>query len=91
MMEFAASFEREAADVMDDIMAESLLAGSCVSPTLTPMLSLGTADPAEELIDGPTTPQQARANDLFQSFDDGKPSLADMKRCLMHHDESFEL
>lgn len=85
-MEFAESFEREADQMMDSILAES-----CISPTLTPFVSLGTSDPARELLDGPTCEQQAKANDLFQAFDDGSPSLERMKRCGMHHDEAFEL
>jgi hypothetical protein len=86
MIEFADNFEHEAGDVMDSILAESDF-----SPTLTPFVSLGTNDPARSLVDGPTTTHQAAANDLFQAFDDGKPSLARMKRCGMHHAEAFEL
>lgn len=85
-MEFAKHFENDADDVMEDILAES-----CVSPTVTPFVSLGTHDPARELIDGPATRQQASANDLYQAFDDGAPSLERMKRIGMHHDEAFEL
>lgn len=86
MMEFAESFEREADSVMDGILADTSF-----SPTLTPFVSLGTLDPANEIIDGPTTAHQANARDLFQSFDNGLPSLERMKRCCMHHDEAFEL
>lgn len=86
MTEFDERFEYEADGVMDDILAES-----SISPTLTPFVSLGTDDPAREMMDGPTTSRQAAANDLFQAFDDGAPSLARMKRCGLHHDEAFEL
>lgn len=86
MIEITESFEYVAYDVMDDILAESN-----ISPTLTPFISLGTNDPAHELMDGPTTARQAAAHDLFQTFDDGSPSLERMKRCGMHHDEAFEL
>lgn len=82
MTEYAENFEYEADDMMSGIMAES-------SPTLTPFVGLGTTD--EAMLDGPTTEHQAEANDLFQSFDDGKPSVARMKRIGMHHDEAFEL
>lgn len=85
-MEFAEHFENDADEVMDDILAES-----AISPTLTPFVSLGTDDPSRELMDGPSTSRQAAANDLYQAFDDGSPSLAKMKRIGMHHDEAFEL
>jgi hypothetical protein len=86
MFEFAESFESEADQMMDNILAES-----CISPTLTPFVGLGSTDPARTLVDGPTTSHQAAAHDLFQAFDDGAPSLERMKRCGMHHDEAFEL
>lgn len=86
MTEFAANFDAEADDMMDGILAES---NDAMSPTLTPFVSLGTADDA--LMDGPTTQHQADARDLFQSFDDGSPSLDKMKRAGLHHDEAFEL
>ena len=84
MMEFAESFEHEADDVMDGILADSEM-----SPTVTPFVSLGSNDPG--LVDGPTSARQASANDLFQAFDDGAPSVDRMKRIGMHHDEAFEL
>ncbi len=86
MMEFAESFENDADDLMDGILSESEM-----SPTLTPIVGLGSNDPARTLLDGPVTSRQAEANDLFQSFDDGVPSVDRMKRIGMHHDEAFEL
>lgn len=86
MMEFAESFEHEADEVMDGVLADS-----DNSPTLTPFVSLGSDDPARAILDGPTNARQASANDLFQAFDDGTPSVERMKRIGLHHDEAFEL
>ncbi len=86
MTEFAENFENEADDLMDGILAES---NDAMSPTLTPFVSLGTSD--TPLMDGPTTQHQAEAKNLFQTFDDGAPSLDRMKRAGLHHDEGFEL
>jgi hypothetical protein len=86
MMEFAESFEYEADDMMAEIMAES---DAAASPTLTPFVGLGST--GEAMLDGPTTARQAEAKDLFATLDDGKPSVARLKRIGMHHDEAFEL
>lgn len=86
MTEFAEHFESEADDMMDGILSES---NDAMSPTVTPFVSLGTSD--APLMDGPTTKRQAEAKDLFQSFDDGTPSLDKMKRAGLHHDEEFDL
>lgn len=86
MTEFAENFENEADDLMDGILAES---NDAMSPTLTPFVSLGTSD--TPFMDGPTTQHQAEAKNLFQTFDDGAPSLDRMKRAGLHHDEGFEL
>lgn len=86
MTEFAENFDVEADDMMDGILSES---NDAMSPTLTPFVSLGTAD--SPLMDGPTTQHQADAKDLFQSFDDGTPSLDRMKRAGLHHDENVDL
>jgi hypothetical protein len=59
------SSEAEADEMMQDVYAE---AGDPMSPTLTPFLSLGTNDPAMELMDGPTSPEQAEAQDLWKTF-----------------------
>ncbi|MGH2905551.1 MAG: hypothetical protein ACRDKI_02135 [Solirubrobacterales bacterium] len=59
--------DAEADEMMEDVYAE---AGDSMSPTLTPFISLGTNDPAMELMDGPTTPEQAEANDLWGTFKD---------------------
>lgn len=72
-MQFAESFEHDADDVMDEIVASAE-----VSPTLTPIIGLGSEDPAA-------------VKDLFQSFDTGAPSVEKMKRIGLHHDEAFEL
>lgn len=56
------AYESEADAMMSDIMAES---EGGISPTLTPFVALGGDD---QLIDGPTTPQQAQATDLWQAF-----------------------
>ena len=86
MTEFAEHFEHEADDMMDGILAES---SDAMSPTLTPFVSLGSSEAA--IMDGPTTQRQAEAKDLYQSFDDGSPSVDRMKRIGLHHDEAFEL
>jgi hypothetical protein len=86
MTEFAEHFDREADDMMDGILSES---NDAMSPTLTPFVSLGSSD--APLMDGPTTQHQAKAKDLYQSFDDGKPSIDRMKRAGLHHDEDFDL
>lgn len=86
MTDFTENFEAEADDMMDGILSES---NDAMSPTLTPFVSLGSADDA--LMDGPTTQRQAEAKDLYQSFDDGAPSLDKLKRAGLHHDEAFEL
>lgn len=54
-----------AQDTMDEILAES---DNGISPTLTPFVALGSDDPADELIDGPTTPAQAAAKNLWETF-----------------------
>jgi hypothetical protein len=59
------SSELEADEMMMDVYAE---AGDPMSPTVTPFVSLGTHDPARELMDGPTTPEQAEAHDLWETF-----------------------
>ena len=59
------AYESEADSMMSDIMSES---EDGVSPTITPFVALGSDDPAMELIDGPTTPEQAQAADLWQTF-----------------------
>jgi hypothetical protein len=59
------AYESEADEMMNEIIAES---ESGISPTVTPFVSLGSDDPAMELIDGPTTPEQAQASDLWQTF-----------------------
>jgi hypothetical protein len=86
MTEFAEQFDNEADDMMDGILDES---SGAMSPTLTPFVSLGSAD--EAIMDGPTTQHQAEAKDLFQSFDDGTPSVERMKRAGLHHDGDLEL
>ncbi|MBJ7458801.1 MAG: hypothetical protein JHD02_06425 [Thermoleophilaceae bacterium] len=86
MTEFAEDFAYEADDMMDGILAES---SDAMSPTLTPFVSLGSAE--APILDGPTTKHQAEARDLFQAFDDGTPSVDRMKRAGLHHDEIFEL
>ncbi len=58
-------YEAMAGETMDEILAE---ASDPASPTLTPFVTLGTSDPAEELRDGPTTAEQAKARDLWQTF-----------------------
>jgi hypothetical protein len=57
--------EAEAEEMIESVIAE---AEDSMSPAVTPFLSLGTNDPAEEILDGPTTPEQARAHDLWQAF-----------------------
>jgi hypothetical protein len=86
MTEFAESFENEADDMMEGILAES---SDAMSPTLTPFVSLGSSEDA--IMDGPTTKHQSEAKDLFQSFDDGAPSIDKMKKAGLHHDEAFDL
>lgn len=86
MTDFAENFDIEADDMMDGILSES---NDAMSPTLTPFVSLGSSD--EHLMDGPTTQHQAAAKDLYQSFDDGKPSVDRMKRAGLHYEEDFEL
>ena len=86
MTDFAENFDSEADDMMDGILAES---NDAMSPTLTPFVSLGSSD--APLMDGPTTQHQAAANDLYQSFDDGTPSVDRMKRAGLHHDEAVDL
>jgi hypothetical protein len=82
MTQFAENFDSEADDMMDGILDES---SGAMSPTLTPFVSLGSSEDA--IMDGPTTPRQAAAKDLYQSFDDGTPSIDKMKRAFLHHDE----
>ncbi|MGK2878506.1 MAG: hypothetical protein ACSLFF_08025 [Solirubrobacterales bacterium] len=86
MTEFANNFDYEADDMMDGILAES---SDAMSPTLTPFVSLGSAE--APIMDGPTTQHQAEAKDLFQSFDDGVPSVDRLKRAGLHYEEDFEL
>jgi hypothetical protein len=86
MTEFAENFDNEADDMMDGILSES---NDAMSPTLTPFVSLGSSE--APLLDGPTTQHQAEAKDLYQSFDDGTPSVDRMKRAGLHHEEDFEL
>jgi hypothetical protein len=87
MTEFAENFDLEADDMMDGILDES---SGAMSPTLTPFVSLGSAD--SPIMDGPTTQHQADAKDLFQSFDDGAPSVDRMRRAGLHYDEvDFDL
>jgi hypothetical protein len=57
--------DAEANEMMDQIYEE---AGTSMSPTITPFVSLGTNDPSEEIMDGPTTPEQAEARDLWETF-----------------------
>jgi hypothetical protein len=86
MTDFAENFDSEADDMMDGILDES---SGAMSPTLTPFVSLGSSEDA--IMDGPTTQHQAEAKDLYQSFDDGTPSIDRMKKAGLHHDESFDL
>lgn len=83
-MQFAESFDHDADDVMEEVLADAGM-----SPTLTPFVSLGTEHSG--LGDVPATPWQASAKDLFQSFDNGEPSVERMRRIGLHHDEAFEL
>ena len=57
--------EAEADEMMESVYAE---AGDSMSPTITPFLSLGTNDPAEEMMDGPTSPEQAEAHTIWETF-----------------------
>jgi hypothetical protein len=57
--------DAEAEEMMASVLAE---AEDPMSPTVTPFVSLGTNDPAEEILDGPTTPEQAQAHDLWETF-----------------------
>jgi hypothetical protein len=86
MTDFAENFDSEADDMMDGILSES---SEAMSTTLTPFVSLGSSD--APLLDGPTTQHQAEAKDLYQSFDDGAPSVDRMKRAGLHHDGDLEL
>lgn len=52
-------------EMMDEILFE---ASGPMSPTLTPFVSLGVGDPADMLTEGPTTPRQAKAHDLWETF-----------------------
>lgn len=85
-MEFAEQFDSDADDLMEGILDES---SGAMSPTLTPFIGLGTSD--SPIMDGPTTAHQAEAKDLFQSFDDGVPSVDRLKKAGLHHDEAFDL
>jgi len=57
--------EADADEMMESVYAE---AGDSMSPTITPFLSLGTNDPAQEMMDGPTSPEQAEASNLWETF-----------------------
>ena len=65
MTDFETMSDAEADEMMESVYAE---AGNSMSPTITPFLTLGTNDPAQEMMDGPTTDAQARARDLWGTF-----------------------
>lgn len=87
MTEFGEAMELEADDMMNGIIGDAIDG----APTITPFLSLGTNDPAMEIMDGPTTEHQAKAKDLFETFDDGNCNESRLKNSGMFHDEAFEL
>lgn len=60
--------ELVAGEMMDEILTE---ASDPMSPTLTPFVSLGSDGLSGELMDGPNTPQQAKAHDLWETFCQG--------------------
>lgn len=88
MTAFDEAMEFEANEMMDGILEE---ASHSMSPTLTPFLSLGTDDPAMEIMDGPTSAKQAEAKDLFEAFDQGGASEARLKRSGLFRDEAYEV
>lgn len=88
MTAFDEAMEFEANEMMDGILEE---ASSSMSPTLTPFLSLGTDDPAMEIMDGPTSAKQAEAKDLFDTFGQGAASEDRLKRSGMFRDEAYEV
>ncbi|MBK5230154.1 MAG: hypothetical protein JJE27_03170 [Thermoleophilia bacterium] len=57
--------DHAAEETMYEILAE---ASGPASPTLTPFVTLGAEDPANELLDAPGMPQPARARDLWETF-----------------------
>jgi hypothetical protein len=88
MTEFSDAMEFEADDMMSGVIDDAM----AMSPTLTPFVSLGTSDPAEEILDGPTSPHQAKAHDLFETFDNGDCSEDRMKKSgLFHSEEALDL
>lgn len=88
MTAFDEAMEFEANEMMDGILEE---ASSSMSPTLTPFLSLGTDDPALEIMDGPTSAKQAEAKDLFDAFGQGEASEDRLKRSGIFRDEAYEV
>lgn len=88
MTEFSEAMEFEADDMMSGVIDDAM----DMSPTLTPFVSLGTNDPALEMMDGPTTAHQAKANDLFESFNEGECSENRLKKSgLFRDDEALDL
>lgn len=88
MTAFDEAMEFEANEMMDGILEE---ASHSMSPTLTPFLSLGTDDPAMEIMDGPTSARQAEAKDLFETFDQGDASESRMKNSGLFRSEALDL
>lgn len=88
MTDFDEAIESEANEMMDGILEE---ASDSMSPTLTPFVSLGTSDPAMEVLDGPSSDRQATAKDLFEAFSSGGTSETKLKLSGLFHAESFEL
>ncbi|MGB0872842.1 MAG: hypothetical protein ACPGWS_01085 [Solirubrobacterales bacterium] len=88
MTAFDEAMEFEANEMMDGILEE---ASDSMSPTLTPFLTLGTDDPAMEIMDGPTTARQAEAKDLFEAFDHGSASESRMKNSGLFRSEALDL
>ena len=87
MTEFAERFDDEANEMMNEIIGDAMDG----APTITPFLSLGTNDPALEIMDGPTSSHQAKANTLFEAFDDGNCNESRLKNSGMLRDEAYEL
>lgn len=57
--------DAEADEMMEDVYAET---GGAISPTLTPFAGLGTSEPAVEMLDAPTSPEQAEVKDPWETF-----------------------
>lgn len=72
MTEFSEAMEFEADDMMNGIIEEA----QGMSPTMTPLVTLGTDQPAK---------------DLFETFDDGSASENRMKNSGLYHDEALDL